>query len=315
MNDTLVILSITGAVASGTTLVFAALGEILAERSGVMNLGIEGMMLMGAMAGFWAASSGVNPWLAIVVGIVAGTLLSLIHAVLAVSLRVNQVVSGLALVILGTGLSSFLGQIGDTRLIEREVVAGFPPLFPGWLRNVPAVGPILFGHNALVYVSWALAGIGSFYLFHTVRGLSTRAVGEDPASADAAGIGVSRTRYAHVLIGGAMAGLAGSYLSVAQVGAWQDNMTAGSGWIAFALVIFSGWRPWRALLAAYVFGGLVNLGFTFQLLHVPVPSDFLSMIPFMVTLVALNLVSSRIALSRKLGAPASLATAYRREDR
>jgi simple sugar transport system permease protein len=315
MNDTVAVLTIAAAIASGTTLVFASIGEILTERSGVINLGVEGMMLMGGVCSFWAASTSGNSWLAIAVGAAAGVSMALIHAVLAVSLRVSQIVSGLALVLIGTGLSAYLGQVGDDRLIDRQVVRGFPDVFPEALRNLPVIGPIVFGHNAMVYLSWAVAGAASYYLFHTAAGLSTRAVGEDPATADAAGIAVDRIRYVHVLIGGALAGVAGAYLTIVVVGAWQENITAGAGWIAFAMVIFSGWRPLRAVLAAYLFGGMVNLGFTFQLLRVPVPSNFLSMIPFVVTLIALIVVSSRTSLARALGAPAALAVPYRREER
>ena len=315
MNDTVFILSIVAAIASGTTLVLVSVGEILTERSGVMNLGIEGMLLIGAVTGFWAASGTDNPWLGLLVAMLMGMVFSLIHAVLAVSFRVNQIVSGLGLFILGSGLSAYLGEIGSPPLIRRSPPRDLGPVFPEALSDLPILGPILLGHDALVYISWLLVGSASFYLFRTRRGLAARAVGEDPATADAAGVPVTLTRYMHVLVGGAFTGLAGGYLSVVLIGAWQQGFSGGLGWIAFAMVAFSGWRPWRALFASYVFGGLANLGLTFQLLDIPIPSDFLLMMPFVFTLVFLVLFTSSTRLARKLGAPAALAIPYRRESR
>lgn len=315
MNDAVFVLSIVAAIASGTTLVLVSVGEILTERSGVMNLGIEGMLLVGAVTGFWAASGTDNPWLGLLVAMLMGTLFSLIHAVLAVSFRVNQIVSGLGLFILGSGLSAFLGEIGTSPLIRRSPPRDLGPVFPEALSDLPIVGPILLGHDALVYISWLLVAAASFYLFRTRRGLAARAVGEDPATADAAGVPVTLTRYVHVLVGGAFTGLAGGYLSVAFIGAWQQGFSGGLGWIAFAMVAFSGWRPWRALFASYAFGGLANIALTFQLLDIPIPSDFLFMMPFVFTLVFLVLFTSSPRLSRKLGAPAALAIPYRRESR
>ncbi len=315
MNDTVFILSIVAAIASGTTLVLVSVGEILTERSGVMNLGIEGMLLIGAVTGFWAASGTDNPWLGLFVAVLMGMVFSLIHAVLAVSFRVNQIVSGLGLFILGSGLSAYLGEIGSPPLIRRSPPRDLGPVFPEALSDLPILGPILLGHDALVYISWLLVGSASFYLFRTRRGLAARAVGEDPATADAAGVPVTLTRYMHVLVGGAFTGLAGGYLSVVLIGAWQQGFSGGLGWIAFAMVAFSGWRPWRALFASYAFGGLANLGLTFQLLDIPIPSDFLLMMPFVFTLVFLVLFTSSTRLARKLGAPAALAIPYRRESR
>ncbi len=315
MNDTVFILSIVAAIASGTTLVLVSVGEILTERSGVMNLGIEGMLLIGAVTGFWAASGTDNPWLGLFVAMLMGMVFSLIHAVLAVSFRVNQIVSGLGLFILGSGLSAYLGEIGSPPLIRRSPPRDLGPVFPEALSDLPILGPILLGHDALVYISWLLVGSASFYLFRTRRGLAARAVGEDPATADAAGVPVTLTRYMHVLVGGAFTGLAGGYLSVVLIGAWQQGFSGGLGWIAFAMVAFSGWRPWRALFASYAFGGLANLGLTFQLLDIPIPSDFLLMMPFVFTLVFLVLFTSSTRLARKLGAPAALAIPYRRESR
>lgn len=315
MNRSVVVLTLASAIVTGTPLVLAALGEILAERSGVMNLGVEGLMLLGAVVGIGVSFLIGDPWVALLVGAIAGAMLASVHAVLAVSLGVNQIVSGLALVIVGTGLSSFIGKIPDSPLIGRKAVESFGPVLPRTLRDVPVIGPALFGHDLVIYLSWLLVGLASFYLFRTRAGLAVRAVGEDPATADADGLRVSGIRYGHVLVGGALAGLGGAYFSIAVTGIWADGITAGIGWIAFALVSFSGWRPWPALFAAYVFGALTNLSFTLQIAGIRIPGDFLAMIPFVMTILVLIAVSSRPRSARWLSAPAALATPYRRESR
>jgi ABC-type uncharacterized transport system permease subunit len=316
MNETVAVLSIVGAIAVGTPLVLAAVGEILTQRSGVMNLGIEGMMLVGAVLSFWATASTENLWLGLVLGALGAAALALVHAALSINLRVNQIISGLALVIIGTGFSSFLGGIGESPLTGQQSVARFSPLLPEPIRELPLIGPILFGHDIVVYLSWILVAASSYYLWHTRPGLTLRAVGEDPPSADAAGLSVARVRYAHTVLGGALAGIGGAYLALEVLGTWQSGITAGQGWIAFALVIFSGWRPWPALFAAYVFGGLTNVGFTLQILDVGIPSDFLAMLPFILTILALIVVSSGPAgAQRRIRAPAALAQPYARESR
>lgn len=315
MNDSIVVLTIAGAVVAGTPLAISAVGEILAERSGVMNLGIEGMMLVGGVLGIVGTLATHNPYVGMLLGATAGAAIALAHAALAISLRVSQVVSGLALVIVGTGLSSFIGRLPKPPLTGRQGVEGFHRLLPGGLADLPIVGPILFRHDPIVYLSWLLVAACSFYLFRTRTGLAARAVGEDPATADAAGIRVNLARYVHTLVGGAFAGLGGGYLTIQLTGIWQDGITAGSGWIAFALVSFSGWRPWRALIAAYVFGALTNLSFTLQLLGVSIPSDLLAALPFIMTILVLMAVSARPASARSIGAPAALAEPYVRESR
>lgn len=202
MNDSIVVLTIAGAVVAGTPLAISAVGEILAERSGVMNLGIEGMMLVGGVLGIVGTLATHNPYVGMLLGATAGAAIALAHAALAISLRVSQVVSGLALVIVGTGLSSFIGRLPKPPLTGRQGVEGFHRLLPGGLADLPIVGPILFRHDPIVYLSWLLVAACSFYLFRTRTGLAARAVGEDPATADAAGIRVSLTRYVHTLLGG-----------------------------------------------------------------------------------------------------------------
>lgn len=315
MNDSVLILSIVSAVAAGTPILFAALGEIMAERSGVMNLGVEGMMLVGGVTGFWTGVQTESLILALVAGALAGGALSLIHAVLAVSLRVNQIVSGLALVIVGGGLSAFWGNSGESPLIQRQPGVSVEPFLPAALRDLPGVGPILFGHDAIVYLSWLVVAGASYFLYRTTPGLALRAVGEDPAAADAAGLSVTRIRYLFTVAGGLGAGFGGAYLALVVLRTWQAGMTAGAGWIAVAMVILASWRPWFALVAAYAFGALRNLGFTLQIAGVDVPADFLNMIPFVATFIVVVLVSASPARARKIAGPAALGEPYSREAR
>lgn len=315
MNNSVLILSIVSAIAAGTPLLFAALGEIMTERSGVMNLGVEGMMLVGGVTGFWTGIHTGNLLLALLAGALAGGLLSLIHALLAISLRVNQVVSGLALVIVGNGLSSFWGNSGDQPMIQRANGVSVDAVMPQILRDIPALGPIVFGHDIVVYFSWLLVVASSYFLYRTTLGLSLRAVGEDPAAADAAGLDVTRIRYLFTFIGGLGAGVGGAYLALAVLGTWQAGMTAGAGWIAIALVILAGWRPSLAILAAYLFGALRNLGFTLQIAGLDVPSDFLNMLPFVATYVVVIIISASPARARKIAGPAALGEPYSRESR
>ncbi|MGH8874403.1 MAG: ABC transporter permease [Acidimicrobiia bacterium] len=314
MNEHVVVLGLMAAVASGTPLVFASVGEILCERSGVLNLGVNGMMLVGAVTGFWAAGETGSVWMGVAVALLVGAVVSVGHAVAAVGLRVNQIVSGLALAIFGDGLSTFIGRAVSPPLVGQPPRATFRPFLPDALREVPVVGPLIFGHDPLVYLSWGLVAGSSYYLLRTRPGLAVRAVGEDPASADAAGLRVDLIRYWHVVAGGGLAGVAGAYFSLALVPSWQDGITAGAGWIAIALVVFAAWRPWRALVAAYLFGGVTRLNFTFQTLGVGVPADILAMLPFLLTIVVL-VVATAGPRGRFLGAPAALAAPYAREER
>jgi simple sugar transport system permease protein len=315
VNESVFVLALLNAIVVGTPILYAGIGEIFTQRSGVMNLGVEGMMLVGAVTGFWATTVTDNLLVAVIAGALGGLLMALLHAVLAISFRVNQIVSGLALVTLGTGLSAFVGDATEPPLTCCSGQLRFEPIFSGGITELPIVGPLLFSHDIMLYASWLLAGLASYYIFRTPMGLSLRAVGENPGTADAVGISVVRYRYLHTLIGGALAGIGGAYLSIAVLGAWQKGISAGVGWIAFALVVFSGWRPWRALFAAYVFGLLTGLNFTFQIIGVNVAGDFLAMVPFAMAILALIVVSARPEAARKLGAPAALAIPYAREQR
>lgn len=314
MNDSTIVLLMVAAIGLGTPVVFATVGEILAERSGILNLGVQGTMLLGAVAGFWATFETGSTWIGVIAAIIAGAAISVIHAYLSITLRVSQIVSGLALTIFGTGLASFLGKAGDPPLVGTPPRAAFEPLVEGGIADWPLVGPLLFGHDILVYVSWLVVAGASYYLFRTRWGLSVRAVGEDPASADAAGVDVYRVRYVHVLVGGALSGLGGAYFSLALVPSWQDDLIGAAGWIAIALVILASWRPWRALFAAYLFGAAGRINFTLQTLDINIPSNVLAMLPFVLAIIAMIVLTSG-RRARLLGAPEGLGIPYSREQR
>lgn len=315
MNESVLVLSLVSAVAFGTPILLAGLGEMMTEHSGVMNLGIEGMMLVGGVVAFSVSTEYASLPLAMAVGAIVGALVSLIHAFLAVTLGVNQIVSGLALVAAGTGFSTFFGSLNRSALAFKLPISSFEPVFGEGVRDLPVVGPLVFGHDWVVYMSWGLVAFASFWVFRTKRGLALRAVGEDPATADAAGCSVTTTRYVYTLIGGAGAGLAGAYLMIGLFGIYQHGLTAGIGWIAVALVIFAGWRPWRALVAAYAFGALRNIAYTLQILGIDASPDLLKAFPFLLTIVVLIFISARPAAARRYSAPSALAEPYRRESR
>lgn len=319
MNSNLFVVIAASAIFYGTPLYFAALGEVLTERSGVLNLGVEGMMLIGAVVAATTCLHAPGPgWLVLVASILAGAaaaaVLAALHGLLVITLRVNQVVSGLAISILAgaAGLSSYLANtwsVAKTPVPHQLVLLDL-----GGLGDLPVVGPILFDQNALTYLSWVALAAASWYLFRTRTGLHLRAVGESPATADAMGIPVDRYRYLHTMVGGALAGVGGAYFSLAIVPTWTDGVTAGRGWIALALVIFGFWRPDLTLVGAYLFGALSSLSPTLQTRGVDVPVQLLDSLPYLMTVVVLVVLSSGWA-SRRLGAPAALGRPYEREDR
>lgn len=318
MNDSFVMVILVSAIFYGTPLLFAALGEVLAERSGVLNLGVEGMMLMGAVVGSVISSRMGGPgWLvlltALVASMAAGALTGLLHAFATITLRVNQTVSGLALTILAgaSGLSSYLANVWA---LKDPAVHQFTKIDVLGLKGLPIVGPLLFNQTLLTYLSWALVAACSWYLFRTRAGLNLRSVGESPSTADAMGLNVIRTRYAHTLIGGAFAGLGGIAFSLSIVPTWVDGMTAGRGWIALALVIFGFWRPVWTMIGAYLFGALASLSLLLQAQGVRVPPELLDSLPYLMTVVVLVAVSAGWS-SRTLSAPDALGTAYEREAR
>ncbi|MCX7843415.1 MAG: ABC transporter permease [Clostridia bacterium] len=306
-------LFLTAAVKAGTPLLYATLGETITERSGNLNLGVEGMMLMGAVAGFQFGLITRNPLFALTAAMLAASLGSLIFAFLTVTLRANQVVSGLSLTIFGAGIAGFIGQKLSGQVVPASVKAWFYPVKIPLLGDIPGIGQILFNHDILIYLSYMLAiGLG-IYLFNTRKGLNLRAVGENPAAADAAGIGVSLYKYVHILAGGALCGLGGAYLSLVYVPAWQENITAGRGWIAVALVIFVAWNPYKALLGAFFFGGLDILGLYLQKFDIKVSQYIINMLPYIVTI--LVLVFTSIKKSKENAPPKALGVPYFREDR
>jgi len=287
-------------LAAGTPLVFAALGELVVEKSGVLNLGVEGMMLVGAVCAFIVTAKTHSPWAGVAAGTLAASALSLVFAVVALSLLANQVATGLALSLFGVGLSAFVGLSYISVVIE-----GIGPLSIPGLSTLPVVGELLFAHNPLVYVSLVLFAAVQFFLYRTRPGLIVRAVGESPHAAHAIGYPVVAIRYAAVLFGGACAGLGGAYLAVAYTPLWVEGMTAGRGWIALALVVFATWKPLRVLAGAYLFGGVTLAQFQAQAAGVELPSQLLAMLPYLATILVLAIISRDAALIR-MNAPASL---------
>lgn len=296
-------------VQAGTPLLLAASGEMMAERSGVLNLGVEGMMLMGAASGFLTTVISGNHWWGVAAALLAGALMASIHAFICISLRGTQVVSGLALVIFGSGLSSFIGKNYVGTPLEHRFTS-FP--IPG-LADLPGIGPILFQQDALVYISFILVPLLYFLLYKTSWGLALRATGDAPASADATGVNVTQMRYLNTILGGALAGLAGAYLSLAFAPAWMDNMTAGRGWIAVALVMFGLWNPLRIMAGAYLFGGIEALTFRLQTIGVTISPLLLQMLPYLMTILVLLIAVRKN--QREAEPPTALGLPFDREER
>ena len=289
---------------TGTPLLLVALGELICEKSGVLNLGQEGMMLFGAVVGFIVAFSTGSLWLGVLLAVVAGMLLSLLFAAVALGFNANQVATGLALTIFGVGLSSFIGAAWVGKPLH-----GFEPLVIPLLSDIPLIGRMLFAQDALIYLSFALFAVVAWVLLKSRIGLIIQAVGENPDAASAMGLPVLRVRTLAVMFGGAMAGLAGGYLSLAYTPMWAENMTAGRGWIALALVVFASWRVFRVLLGAYLFGLASILHLVAQGIGLSVPANLLAMLPYVATIVVLVLLS-RDAIKTRLFAPVSLGKAW-----
>src|SRR5512140_2151670 len=310
-------------VASGTVLLFATLGEVLAERSGVMNLGVEGMMLIGAMSAYTVAVKLNNPWLGVLVAMLFAGAISQIHAFISITLQADQVVSGLALTFVGTGVSLVLGE----GLSKAGAISLLPTFSIPLLSQIPFIGPIFFfNQSILVYVGYLLIPFTWYYINRTRAGLHLRAVGEYPAAADALGINVFRMRYIYVFVGGMLAGLAGATISLAVSPGWFSELTTGGqGWIAIGLVIFAQWDPIRAALGSYVFGALrrlildiqgptVLLGLANPFYYNPYWGFFLQMLPYAFTVIVL-VIGSREAMRKRIGAPAALGNPYIRGER
>jgi ABC-type uncharacterized transport system permease subunit len=289
---------------AATPLLIAAMGELVTERSGVLNLGVEGMMVIGAVCGFAAATLTGSPWIGVIAAIVAGISMSLLFGFLTLSLATNQVATGLSLTLLGIGLSGMIGEnfVGSPgeRLANIEI--------PG-LVEIPMIGKLVFGQDPLFYISILLTAGVAWFLFRTRAGLTLRSVGDNHSSAHALGIPVIRIRYLAVMFGGACAGLAGAQLSLVYTPQWVENMTAGRGWIALALVVFASWRPWRVLGGAYLFGAVTIGQLHAQALGVGIPSQFLSSLPYLATIIVLVLISRDRRLT-VMNTPASLAQPF-----
>ncbi len=305
--ETWLIVTLSRTLAYGTPLLLGTLGEIYAERSGVLNLGIEGMMIMGAYAGFSTAYTTGSPWLGIMVAALVGGAFSLIHAFASITLKANQVVSGLSLTMLGLGLSGVLGRGWEGKPLPVSI----PEITVPSLSKIPFLGPILFeGQNLIVYLTILLVPLLWYILYRTRIGITIRSVGENPATADSLGINVGRVRYLCVVVGGILAGVAGGYLSVAYRPAWTEGMTAGMGWIVIALTIFAFWNPAIGMLGAYLFAALYHLSFRLQPWVAP---EFLKAMPYAFAIVVLIAVS-RGTLQKKMGAPAALTLPYTRGE-
>lgn len=292
---------LAGALAAATPLIFAGLGELVAERTGVINLGVEGMMLTGAIAGFAAAAeTGYGAAAGLPAGAIAGAATAMIFAFFALSLAANQAACGLALTIFGIGLSAFIGQHYVSYSLP-----GLQPLAIPLLSDIPVIGPVLFKQDAVVYLALITFGAVAWTLSKTRLGLLLKAVGESPEAAHAIGYPVLGIRYGAVAFGGAMAGIAGAYLSTVYTPLWVQNMSAGRGWISVALVVFATWKPTRLLLGAYLFGAVTILQFHAQGLGINVPVQLLAALPYLATVIVLVLISRDRRLLQ-LNLPASL---------
>ena len=282
MNPEVLVPLLAAAVQSGTPVLYATLGEILTERSGILNLGVEGIMLVGALAAFVAARITGSPLAGFLVGGLCGGMLAGVHGLVCLGFRGNQVVSGLALTILGTGLANYLG----TPFVGKAS-PGFDPVAVPLLSRLPLLGPVLFQHDLLVYLSYVIPALLWILLRYTRWGLGLRAVGEYPDAAQASGLRVAGYRWVGVLLGGCLMGFGGAYLSLAYTHLWTNGLTAGRGWIAVALVIFAFWNPWRAMLGAYLFGGVMAFQFRLQATGTHLPSSLLLMLPYALTVAVL----------------------------
>jgi simple sugar transport system permease protein len=279
-------------ITAATPILIAATGELVSERSGVLNLGVEGMMIMGAVVGFAVANQTGSGTLGVIAAVGSGMAMSALFGFLVLVLVTNQVATGLALTILGIGFSGLIGEafIGVPGL-------KLPELFIPVLSDLPFVGPVLFRQDAIVYLSFALVAVVAYGLFRTRLGLVLRAVGDNHGSAHALGYSVIRVRFAAVLFGGACSGLAGAYLSLAYTPQWVENMTAGRGWIALALVVFSSWLPLRVIVGAYLFGAVSVLNLHAQAVEIDIPSQLLSSLPYLATILVLVLISANRRLT------------------
>lgn len=294
------VLLIASLMVAATPILLAAIGELVVEKAGVLNLGVEGMMIVGAIAGFATAVESGSPLLGFVIAAIAGAALSLLFVIMTQVALANQVASGLALTLFGLGLSALMGQ---------KYVGIKPPqmgqVHIPFLSDIPVIGPILFGHDIILYFGIALTAAVWALLKYSRIGLVLRAVGENHDAAHALGYKVVKIRMMAILFGGACAGMGGAYISLIRVPQWTEGMTAGVGWIALALVVFASWKPWRALLGAYLFGGVTVVQLNLQAAGVAIPVEYLAMSPYLITILVLVILSAD-----KSSAPASLGRSF-----
>jgi ABC-type uncharacterized transport system permease subunit len=300
-------------VVAGTPLLFATLGELITEKAGNLNLGVEGMMLMGAVMGFAVGLWTGNPYLALLGAIGAGAAGAAIYAILTVLLRTNQVVTGLTLTIFGTGFASFVGKSFMGVPAPATVKSLFGTVEIPVLSKISVIGPMFFQHDIFIYFGYIVTICTSLYLWRTKKGLNLKAVGENAAAADASGINVNLYKYVHIILGGALCGLGGAYMSLVTVPVWQENVVAGRGWIAVALVIFASWKPSKALIGAFLFGGLNILGYRLQSMGIHISQYIVDMVPYLATILIV-IISTRKNRKEDMG-PADLSNPYFREDR
>jgi simple sugar transport system permease protein len=305
--DTFAIAVGAGAIRSGTPVLYAALGEILTERSGILNLGLEGIMLVGAWTSVAVSFHTGSPALGVAAAMIAGALLGLLHAILCIQFRANQVASGIAITIFGTGLSAFVG----IRYVGEGISALAPVRVP-LLGDLPIIGQLLFSHDVLVYGTYLLVPLMAALLYWTRFGLAVQAVGEDPQAAATAGVRVEFVRYVATTSGAALAGLGGAYLSLVYAQGWIENITAGRGLIAVGLVIFAAWDPWKAVLGAYLFGGATSLQLRLQAFGSNVSPYLLGMVPYLLVIAVLVIATVRLR-QKRAGVPSALGLPYVRQ--
>lgn len=296
------------AIHMSTPILFAALGEVFAERSGVLNLGLEGVMLIGAFTGFWIAYLLDNLYLGMLFSLIAGALMGLLIAFFVITLRKDQIVTGVGIWILGLGLSSLLFRVAFPSFKAYPRISVFKTIKIPFLSEIPFLGKILFEQNVLVYVAFLSVLLCSFVLNKTTFGLKVRAVGENPKAADSLGVNVYRIRYTTVILGSALAGFGGASLSIGSLGTFVDNLIAGRGFIAIAVVIFGRWNPYGVLFGALLFGTMDSIQISFQALGMAIPYQFLLMLPYVATILALLML-----IKKKVAAPAALCIPYERE--
>lgn len=309
MDDFLSIATLVGIAHSGVRLatpyLYAAIGEMFGQRSGVLNLGVEGVMLMGAFAAYYAVFLGGDPWLGVLAALVVGALMGLLMAVISVTMQAEQGISGIGLSLFGLGLSSLLLKV----LVGSPIsIQGFPVWEIPGLSQLPIIGPIFFNHDVLVYIAYLLVPVSIYLLYRTTFGLKVRAVGQNPEAADSLGVRVNGVRYGTVIFGSALAGMAGASLSIGLLNIFQENMTNGLGYIAVALVYFGGWRPVGVLLGALLFSTVSAFQLWMQVLGVPIPSDLAVMLPYILTIVVLAVGVKQIRQ------PAALTKPYERGE-